>query len=110
VQGVVAQEDFATEKMGLDVVPVLRPDMATDMQRLGRAQFLMQEAAIAVDAAVAQKTMAEAMLALPQFQLQVAQLIDQRVQDMMKAQADTNGVQPPADSPRSNSRNGATAA
>jgi chaperonin GroES len=40
VQGVVAQEDFATDD--LDVVPVSDPTMATDMQRLGRAQFLMQ--------------------------------------------------------------------
>lgn len=38
-QGVVAQQDYALGD--IDVVPVSDPSMATDMQKLGRAQFLM---------------------------------------------------------------------
>jgi len=40
VEGAIAQKDYALGDV--DVVPVSDPTMATDMQRLGRAQFLMQ--------------------------------------------------------------------
>lgn len=39
-QGVVAQADYAAK--GVDVVPVSDPTVVSDMQRMGRAQFLMQ--------------------------------------------------------------------
>jgi chaperonin GroES len=158
-EGVIAQQDYA--EGDCDVVPVSDPSMATDMQKMGRAQFLMQflgkglndaeivrrvleaasipdikelepkgppppdpqlviesaklevqhrqvavseheaetkrglaEAQIASTSATAQKTMAEAILLLPEFQLQVAQLVDQRAREMMKAEADDGG-QPP---------------
>jgi chaperonin GroES len=38
-EGVVAQQDYA--EGDVDVVPVSDPSMATDMQKMGRAQFLM---------------------------------------------------------------------
>lgn len=152
-EGVIARQDYA--EGDVDVIPVSDPSMATDMQKLGRAQFLQSmqgkglndmeinkrvleaasigdiaglmpqgpappppevqlaekeaqqkdreldqqdhqllidhakaEADIAVNAATAQKIMSEAILALPQFQLQVAQAIDARVAAMMKADAD----------------------
>lgn len=157
IEGVVARQDYA--EGDCDVVPVSDPTMATDMQRMGRAQYLGQflgkglndmaivqrmleaagiqdikdlmpqgpppippeiqakmkeleqkdqelarkegelqlkaaeaegklrlaaaeaEARIGVDEATAQKTMAEAILLLPNFQLQVAQAIDQRISE-----------------------------
>jgi len=39
-QGVVAQEDYRADDV--DVIPVSDPTVVTDMQRMGRAQFLMQ--------------------------------------------------------------------
>lgn len=39
-EGAVALEDYASDDV--DVVPVSDPTVVTDMQRLGRAQFLMQ--------------------------------------------------------------------
>lgn len=42
VQGVVAQQDYAAGDM--DVVPVSDPNMATDMQRMNRAQFVLEVA------------------------------------------------------------------
>jgi chaperonin GroES len=160
VEGVVAQRDYASED--IDVVPVSDPTMATDMQKLGRSQYLGQflgkglndmvivermleaagipdiedllpkgppppdpefelkkeelaikaheadakhrevdikaaeaEANISKTAADAQKTMAEAILVLPEFQLAVAQLVDQRARDMMKAEQEApDGGQP----------------
>jgi chaperonin GroES len=38
-EGTVAQADFQTKD--IDVVPISDPTMATDMQRLGRAQFIL---------------------------------------------------------------------
>jgi chaperonin GroES len=38
-EGVVAQQDYASKDV--DVKPVSDPSMATDMQRLGRAQFML---------------------------------------------------------------------
>lgn len=40
VEGVVARTDYDTKDIG--VIPVSDPTVVTDMQRLGRAQFLMQ--------------------------------------------------------------------
>lgn len=40
VEGVIAQADYAEDD--LDIVPVSDPNMATDMQRMAQAQFLMQ--------------------------------------------------------------------
>lgn len=39
-EGVVAQADYNTDD--IDVIPVSDPTVVTDMQRIGRAQFLMQ--------------------------------------------------------------------
>lgn len=39
-EGVVAQQDYAAEDV--DVIPVSDPTVVTDMQRIGRAQYLMQ--------------------------------------------------------------------
>jgi len=39
-EGVVAQADYAKEDV--DVIPVSDPTVVTDMQRIGRAQYLMQ--------------------------------------------------------------------
>lgn len=39
-QGVVAQDDYRADDV--DVIPVSDPTVVTDMQRIGRAQFLMQ--------------------------------------------------------------------
>lgn len=39
VQGVIAQQDYNADDV--DVVPVSDPSMATDMQKMGRVQFLM---------------------------------------------------------------------
>lgn len=40
VEGVVSQQDYAADD--LDIVPMSDASMVTDMQRMGRAQFLMQ--------------------------------------------------------------------
>jgi hypothetical protein len=168
-EGVVAQQDYA--QGDVDVVPVSDPSMATDMQKMGRAQFLMQflgkglndaeiirrvleaasiqdikqlepqgppppepatdggdgqaggaappgrqqgtrsghqaglaEATIGVDVAVAQKTMAEAILALPAVPASGRALVDQRAREMMQAQQRSQGTPMAASSPRGSPR------
>lgn len=152
--GAVARQDY--EDQSIDVIPVSDPTVVSDMQRLGRAQFLMQFAAdptlnhkeilervlsaanipdieqlwapppapdpktmklmadveherksleieeaktrseIAVNEADAQMKAIQAALAAPAFMAQVAQFIDERVQERLtQAQAgNADGGQP----------------